>query len=97
MVEENKKSFDEFTTLHFQYSTDPDKYQESFNKDGESILKIIHEWEDKLCSQSERAGFANYTGNLAEKFQEEVRSHFPLINHVGIVVSKFSLKKIKLN
>jgi hypothetical protein len=97
MVSENKEAFDRFTQKHFEYSTDQNKYQEEFNKEGEAILVIIKEWEDKLCSQSEKAGFANYTGNLAEKFQDEVKSHFPLIDHIGIVVNKFSLKKIKLN
>ena len=94
MVEENKDAFDKFTRAHFEYSTNEDKYQETFNREGEGILKIIHEWEDKLCKQSEKAGFGKYSGNLAEKFQEEVRSHFPLIDHVGIVVKKFSLKKL---
>lgn len=97
MATENRAAFDKFTQAHFEYSTDQDKFQDKFNKEGEEILKIIKEWEDKLCSQSEKAGFGNYTGNLAEKFQEEVRSHFPLIDRVGIVVNKFSLKKIKLN
>jgi hypothetical protein len=97
MVEENKEAFDRFTQIHFEYSTDEDEYQEKFNKEGEEILKIIHEWEDKLCSHSEKAGFGTYTGNLAEKYQEEVRSHFPLIDHIGIIVKPtFSLKKIKL-
>lgn len=96
MVSENKEAFDGFTTAHFKYSSNEEEYQESFNKAGEEILKIIHEWEDKLCSQSEKAGFGNYTGNLAEKFQAEVRIHFPLIDHVGIVSkrSAFTIKKI---
>jgi hypothetical protein len=96
MLTENKEIFDKFKTLHANYGMDEDKYQEEFNSEGEKILKIIHEWENKLCSQSEKAGFSNYTGNLAEKFQAEVRSHFPLIDHVGIIVKKFSLKRIKL-
>jgi len=94
MVGENKEAFSKFTKAHFEYSTDENKNQEMFNKEGEEILKIIHEWEDRLCKQSEKAGFGSYTGNLAEKFQNEVRSHFPLIDHIGIVVKKFSLKKI---
>lgn len=97
MVEENKKAFIDFTNAHFEYSTNEDKFQENFNKEGEKILKVIHEWEDRLCKTSEKAGFSSYTGNLAEKFQEEVRMHFPLIDHVGIIVKKsssFSLKKI---
>lgn len=96
MVADNKPAFDKFTSLHFEYSTDQEKFQDEFNHEGEAILKIIHEWEDKLCSQSEKAGFGSFTGNLAEKFQDEVRSHFPLIDHVGIISTKsgFSLKKL---
>jgi len=104
MVSENKGAFDDFTRAHFEYSIDQDKYQEKFNKEGEKINIIIHEYEDRLCKHSEGAGFGKYTSNLAEKFQDEVRSHFPLIDHVGIVLSKtsasavnkFSLKKINL-
>ena len=92
-----KEAFDKFTNAHFEYSIDQDKNQEMFNTEGEKINLIIHEYEDRLCKHSEGAGFGKYTSNLAEKFQDEVRSHFPLIDHVGIVVSKFSLKKIKLN
>lgn len=100
MIEENKDAFDRFTQVHFEYSSNSDKYQEKFNEEGEKILKIIHDWENKLCSQSEKAGFGSYTTGLAEKFQSEVRKHFPLIDHVGIVAKKtpaFHLKKISLN
>ena len=96
MVADNKPAFDKFTQAHFEYSTNEEKYQDNFNSEGEAILKIIHEWENKLCSQSEKAGFGSYTGNLAEKFQAEIRSHFPLIDHVGIISkrSTFSIKKL---
>jgi hypothetical protein len=96
MVSENKDAFDKFTKAHFEYSIDQNKNQEEFNLVGEQILNIIHEWEDRLCKTSEGAGFGKYTSNLAEKFQAEIKSHFPLIDHVGIVVNKFSIKKIKL-
>jgi len=97
MVSENKDIFDSFTKAHFEYSLDQDKNQEEFNQIGEKVLNVIHEWEDRLCKHSENAGFGNYTTNLAEKFQTEIKSHFPLIDHVGIVVNKFSIKKIKLH
>ena len=105
MVSENKEIFEQFTKTHFEYSIDQDKNQETFNQIGEKILDIIHEWEDRLCKHSENAGFGSYTSNLAEKFQSEIKSHFPLIDHVGIVVSKspiysrdvFSIKKIRLH
>lgn len=100
MIEENKEVFAEFTKLHFEYSTDREKYQEKFNQEGAEVLKLIHEYENRLCKTSEGAGYGSYTGNLAEKFQSEVRSHFPLIDNIGIIVTKkpvFSLKKINLN
>lgn len=98
MVSENKEAFGKFTQIHFEYSIDNDLNQEKFNDEGEKINKIIHEYEDRLCKHSENAGFGKYTSNLSEKFQEEVRSHFPLIDHIGIVVKpSFSLKKIKLS
>jgi type I restriction-modification system DNA methylase subunit len=96
MVSENKDAFDAFTQIHFEYSIDQDKNQEKFNEEGEKINKIIHEYEDRLCEQSEKAGFGKYTSSLSEKFQEEIKSHFPLIDHIGIVTNKFSLKKISL-
>lgn len=94
MLSENKGAFEKFKSLHQKYTLDEDGYQEEFNQEGEKILAIASEWENKLCSQSEKAGFGNYTTNLAEKFQGELKSAFPLIDHVGIVVKKFSLKKL---
>jgi hypothetical protein len=99
MLKEEKEAFDKFRILHTNYGMDEEKYQEEFNREGESILKIVNTWESKLCSQSEKAGYANYTGNLAEKFQMELRKEFPLIDHIGIISkrSTFNLKRINLS
>lgn len=96
MLDEHKKDFDEFRTLHANYGLDEDKYQDEFNKVGAQILKIVNEWENKLCAHSEKAGYASYTGGLAEKFRAELRLAFPLIDHVGIISKKstFTLKKL---
>lgn len=96
MTEANKELFDRFAKIHTDYGMDNDKFQEEFNKVGTEVLKVIHEWENRLCSHSEKAGFSNYTGNLAEKFQTEVKSHFLLIDHIGIIVNKFRIDQIKL-
>jgi len=106
MVKTNQKNFDRFTQIHLKYSIDPQTYQEEFNREGEKILKIIREWENKLCQHSEKAGFGSYSGRLAEKFQEEIRRHFPKIDSVGIInpdarpssnnQNDFFLKKINL-
>ncbi|MDO8341136.1 MAG: hypothetical protein Q7T59_04120 [Candidatus Woesebacteria bacterium] len=100
MITAEKKAFEDFTKLHMKYSLDQDSLQEEFNKEGAKILLIIREWESKLCSQSEKAGFGNYTTNLSEKFMLEIRKSFPLIDYVGVIVKKsipekkFGIKKI---
>lgn len=101
MVEANKELFDRFAKVHTAYGLNEEGHQAEFNKVGEEVLKVIREWENRLCHQSEKAGYANYTGGLAEKFQAEIKSHFPLIDHVGIIVKKrspasdgFTLKKL---
>ena len=92
MIKNNKEIFDQFKTLHDQYGLNPDELQERFNKEGAKVVRIVREWEDKLCRRSEGSGYGSYSGNLAEKFQGEVRKIFPQIDAVGIIV--FSIKKI---
>ncbi len=86
MLDIEKDSFVNFRILHDNYALNPNKFQEEFNKEGEKILTIIRVWENKLCMQSEKAGYGTYTSNLAEKFQEEVRKHFPEIVNIGLKV-----------
>lgn len=96
MQKENKDIFDDFRILHANYELDEEKYQNEFNERGSEILKIVNEWENKLCAHSEKAGYANYTGGLAEKFRAELKLAFPLIDHIGIISKKstFKLKKL---
>ncbi len=97
MIEENKDAFEKFKVLHANYDLDDTKYQDEFNREGEKILNIAHDWENRLCKHSESSGYGNYTTGLAEKFQAELRTLFPLIDHVGIIVKPFVLKKISLS
>jgi len=96
MIEQNQDAFDKFRTVHNEYALNPDPNQENYNIEGGKILKIIKEWESKLCHQQEKT-YSQYAGKLAEKFWEEVRKEYPMIDHIGIIVKKFNLKKINLN
>ena len=96
MVEQNKNDFESFKIIHDEYALNPDRNQDKYNKEGKKIMFIIKEWESKLCHQQEKT-YSQYTGNLAEKFMEEVRKEFPMIDHIGIIVKKFKLKKISLH
>lgn len=103
MIDENKAAFDEFRKLHDLYSTDEEKWQEKFNIEGEKILVVVREYEDRLCRQTEKGQFNVFSPKLSEKFQEEVKKYFPFIDHIGLRVESaptksvfFEIKKIKL-
>jgi hypothetical protein len=101
MISLNQALFDQFKTVHDQYSLDNETHQQEFNRVGEKVMKIIKEYEAKLCHGSENK-FNQFTPQLAEKFMDEIRHHFPLIDHVGIITESvpstkiFNLKKIRL-
>lgn len=100
MLETEKKLFIDFEKLHDRYSKDQEKLQAEFNKEGEKVVKKIHEWEAKLCSQSEKAGYGYATSKLSEKFMEEVRNKYPLIDYIGVISKKepkFNIKKLTFN
>ena len=103
MVEKNKELFDSFKLLHDKYALNEEIWQDEFNKEGEKILVIVRDWENKLCSQSEKSGYSKFTTNLSEKFRAEIKKSLPMIDHIGIKISKtptpensFNLKKINL-
>ena len=105
MITDNKSAFDEFRILHDNYALNPEKFQEEYNREGEKVLEIVRDYENRLCANTERGAFNKYSANLSEKFQSEVISHFPMIGHIGLKIEKdgdtnkndFTLKKIDLN
>jgi len=108
MFENHKDIFDEFRPLHDKYHNEPSKHQDEFNEKGAKVMEIIKEWEDKLCSRSEGNGYGSFTASLAEKFMEEIRKEFPMIDRIGLIVTKmkpieskkapsFALNKINLS
>ena len=97
MIDENKAVFDAFRILHDKYKDAGEDMQDEFNLEGEKIMEIVREYENRLCSNTERGMYNTFSGGLAEKFQNEVRLHFPMIDHIGLKVEKFGLKKITLN
>src|SRR5258708_2431087 len=97
MIANNKELFDEFKQIHDRYGLEQEVLQGELNKVGSKVQIVIRTWEDKLCGHSEGSGYASFTGGLAQKFQDEIRKHFPFIDSVGIISEPaFSLKKISL-
>ena len=92
MLQEHEEVFTAFAEVHAKYQLDQQKWQDEYNKLGEPIKDIIREWEQRLCGHSEKGQYAQFSAKLAEKFQEEVKSFFPLIDFIGVKVSGAQLK-----
>ncbi|MBI4029408.1 MAG: hypothetical protein HY376_03505 [Candidatus Blackburnbacteria bacterium] len=100
MLEKNGELFDEFRVIHDKYALHPEENQEEFNIIGRKVQDVIRRFENILCGKSETSGYSQYSSNLAQKFQDEIRAHFPKIDFVGIKIGssepQFNLKKINL-
>ena len=86
MVRNNQKDLDKFKKIHDQYQTDPQMYSAIFHKAGRNILDIMRSYERKLCAGMERSNNGAYSDKLAEKFWQEIRKEFPLIDQVGVKI-----------
>ena len=84
MYASHQELFDGFSDVHEKYMADPDKYQNIYNEEGEKILPIIRKYENLLCNTSESSRYGKFSANLADKFKDEIRKHFPRIDFIGI-------------
>jgi sugar-specific transcriptional regulator TrmB len=103
MLDENKETFTEFRKLHDEYAKDQKGLQKKYNEEGSKIQDIIRDYEDRLCRNTERGVYNKFSGGLSEKFQNEIRKIFPMIDHIGLIISEspppkpqFSIPKITL-
>ena len=106
MLEDNKKLFKDFESVHNHYVLEPQKYQEEFNQVGQPVVEVIKEYENRLCGHSEKGIYGKFSSSLAEKFWDLIRRKYPKIDFVGIKVIRpannkhqetfFEIKKIKL-
>lgn len=88
MISENKDLFDRFVDIHERYGLDQSTWQEKFNEEGAKVMDLVHEYENRLCSNTERGMYNKFSGGLSEKFMAEVRKRFSMIDHVGLIVEK---------
>lgn len=88
MSEKNADLFQKFLTIHNGFTTDSAKWEMQFHSVGRDVLDVMRDWERRLCSGTEKSNYALYSSKLAEKFWEEVKKDFPLIDQVGVHKSK---------
>ncbi len=88
MKEENQDLFAEFKEVHDDYEQNPDELQEQFNQQGKPVVKVIRDWERRLCRAMGKGKYSKYTQNLSEKFWDLVREEFAKIDMVGLKIEK---------
>lgn len=86
MFEQNREDFLQFMILNDQYGQDKRLMKGEFDKKGKEIVKIVKEWEDKLCSTMEKGKNGAYSAKLGEKFQSELGKYFPYYHEVGVTI-----------
>lgn len=91
MFDQHKPVFMAFLTVHDNFKANPEKYTEAFHTEGKKVLDIIRDWDRRLCSSMGRGKFSGYTQQLSEKFWNEVRKDFSLIDKVGVTVRKVKI------
>lgn len=88
MSSENKDLFAQFKKIHDAYSRDKFANQQAFNQHGAQVRRIMELWDSKLCGRMEGGLNATYSARLSEKFWQEIKQEFPLIDFVGVTIRR---------
>lgn len=87
MLSKNRELFIRFKITHDMYANDRKTWTDQFNSEGEKVLEIIRDYENRLCGHSEQGQYSKFSANLAEKFWQEIRKNYPKIDFVGVKIS----------
>lgn len=88
MEEQNKKLFADFFRVHQLFELEGAKYEEEFHQVGQKLVDVIRDWDRRLCAAMGKGAYSQYSQKLSEKFWDEARNVFPLIDRVGVRVKK---------
>ncbi len=83
MRQSNQDLFDKFSAFTSD-NLSSSQQATDFDEVGREVLDVIRFWERKLCSGMERGRHAQFSNQLADKFWQQVRNDYPLIDQVGV-------------
>jgi hypothetical protein len=84
MYDSAPELFTNFQPVHDGYKVDRKKWSKQFHEQGQPVVDLMREWENRLCSGMERGKNAAYSARLADKFWDEVKQRFSHIQLVGV-------------
>lgn len=84
MWDENKEVLSGFIEIHDKFKSDRKKYSKEFNEKGKAVREIMESWDQRLCKQMEKGNNGVFSSKVSEKFWNEVKKDYPLIEFVGV-------------
>lgn len=84
MTGENRELFDNFRAVHDAFVLNPDMNKARFNEVGAEVMDVVRDYERILCGKTESGQYGKFSGNLSQKFWDEVRKDFRKIDFVGV-------------
>lgn len=84
MWEANKEKLTQFLDIHDKFKTDRKRFSKEFNDKGKEVREIMEEWDQRLCRQMEKGTNGVFSSKVSEKFWNEVKKDYPLIEFVGV-------------
>jgi|GEM_PF-244698 hypothetical protein len=94
MYQEHQELFDEFDGVHAAYVLNKAVNQKEYNDKGKEVIRVVEEWENRLCSRMEKGKNSTYSHRLADKFKEELRLRYSLIDFIGVEVKAPATKPV---
>ena len=88
MWTDNAELMKEFQAVHDLYTQDRATNSQAFNEVGKKVMEVLRDYENRLCSGMERGMYGKYSDKVAEKFWQRVKKDFPMIEMVGVEISK---------
>ncbi len=83
MWTQHKDILGAFLDIHDKYKKDRKNNQKLFNEEGKKVREVIEDWDQRLCKQMEKGSNGVFSSKVSEKFWNEVKKDFPLIELVG--------------
>ncbi len=86
MLKQNSELFKQFGEIHQKYEMEPNKYQDEFNQTGYDVQDVVGRFENMLCNNTESSGKGKFSSALSEKFQAEIKKHYPKYSMIGMIL-----------
>ncbi|PWU23158.1 hypothetical protein C5B42_03895 [Candidatus Cerribacteria bacterium 'Amazon FNV 2010 28 9'] len=86
MWDQHKDLLSRFLDIHDAYKTNRIAHQQEFNEIGKQARELMEEWDKRLCTQMEKGKNGVFSSKVSEKFWNEVKKDFPLIEMVGVQI-----------